>query len=614
MAGRFLSLFKVVRGKRKKDTGAAPAQQPEEPEQFQPLQDDAAMDRTQEQDPSLGRFRRTLKMFRKFVPIQRRKSSTTATESTAKPDSGLTELQAEPDVSPDSSELSEKFDTAVTENWEEAFLMSMTEDVAITDTISGETQGLTKTETSPDLAEHSEDSDSAMNDHRPRTDVEVTEDMAITNSSTGVAITDTVNEETQGMTKTETSPDLAECSEDFDSAMNDHRAKADIEVIEDVATTNADTGVAQDIANTDTMPTPTVIHAPSTDFFEERGFASQQVPVMVKNIHQSLTSHVTVGARLATNILKLAEKHPVDVVLTLLRCAPSCDRAAAMMWRTIASSGPTMKKVLAILLCVMEDWPLHSMCTSDGDNKTVFSLAATLVLWVIIQVPECHEAMILYSARLFVALLFHVVITTQQMPPVEVDIFWRACQEEHRLPSNPNRFAVQAMKALLCCLHYDSELMAMERKRGWDTLLCADTQHYAVGLLAREMHGASLSLCSGIALRLLRLLSREEPCWDLPFLPFLVEVLDCLDLRERGDSILEIMSMHLQNECRQRRRLALRGLMVLSKDPSMAIRMCSLSQSLLELLGDADRDVLGMTLHVFTNMLKNKDILISSTT
>ncbi|XP_023803980.1 uncharacterized protein LOC111945543, partial [Cyanistes caeruleus] len=285
-----------------------------------------------------------------------------------------------------------------------------------------------------------------------------------------------------------------------------------------------------------------------------------------------------------------------------------------MMWRTIASSGPTMEKVLATLLCVMEDWPLHSMCTSDGDNKTVFSLAATLVLWVIIQVPECHEAMILYSARLFVALLFHVVITTQQMPPVEVDIFWRACQEEHRLPSNPNRFAVQAMKALLCCLHYDSELMAMERKRGWDTLLCADTQHYAVGLLAREMHGASLSLCSGIALRLLRLLSREEPCWDLPFLPFLVEVLDCLDLRECGDSILEIMSMHLQNECRQRRRLALRGLMVLSKDPSMAIRMCSLSQSLLELLGDADRDVLGMTLHVFTNMLKNKDILISSTT
>lgn len=66
-------------------------------------------------------------------------------------------------------------------------------------------------------------------------------------------------------------------------------------------------------------------------------------------------------------------------------------------------------------------------------------LQATLVIWVIVQVPQCHEAMILYSSRLFVALLFHVVITTQQMPPEEVDTFWRACQEEHRLPTNYNR-------------------------------------------------------------------------------------------------------------------------------------------------------------------------------
>ena len=41
------------------------------------------------------------------------------------------------------------------------------------------------------------------------------------------------------------------------------------------------------------------------------------------------------------------------------------------------------------------------------------------------------------------------------------------------------------MKALLHCLQYDHEVMAMEHKGGWDMLLCADTQHYAVGLLAR---------------------------------------------------------------------------------------------------------------------------------
>ncbi|XP_068052868.1 maestro heat-like repeat-containing protein family member 7 [Anomalospiza imberbis] len=314
------------------------------------------------------------------------------------------------------------------------------------------------------------------------------------------------------------------------------------------------------------------------------------------------------------NILRLAEEHPADVVLTLLRCAPTCDRAAAMMWRTIGSSGPAVEKVLPTLLCVMEDWPLTRMCTSDGDNEDVFALAATLVIRVIVQVPACHKAMILYSSRLFVALLFHVVTTTQLMPPEEVDNFWRACQEEHRLPSKPNRFAVQAMKALLCRLRCDRVVMAMECKRGWDTMLCADTQHYAVGLLAREMRNVLVPFCCHIAFRLLQPLSREEPRWDLPFLAFLVEVLHCLDMSKCGDSVLEIMSRHLQNECRQRRRLVLRGLVVLSKDPSMARRMCGLSQRLLELLGDADGEVVSTSLCVFTNVLQHKDILVSSTT
>ncbi|XP_023804123.1 uncharacterized protein LOC111945701, partial [Cyanistes caeruleus] len=338
------------------------------------------------------------------------------------------------------------------------------------------------------------------------------------------------------------------------------------------------------------------------------------VPVIVRNIHQSLLSHVTVDARQQIDIIRLAEKHPVDVVLTLLRCAPSCDRAAEMMWRAIGSSGPTVEKVLPALLCVMENWPLCSICTSDGDNKDVFPLTATLVLWLIIQVPQCHKAMMLYSVRLFAALLFQVVITTQQMPPVEIDCFWRACREQHRLPSKPNRFAVQAMKALLCQLRCDNVVMQMEWQRGWVMMLCADTQQYAMSLLAREMHGASLSLCSCIALRLLRLLSREEPPWDLPFLAFLVEVLDCLDLHECSHSIWEIISRHLQSEGRQRHHLALRGLVVLSEYPLMARLICSQSQSLLELLGDTNEDVVSMSLSVLTNMLQNKYILISSTT
>ncbi|XP_023773511.1 uncharacterized protein LOC111922195 [Cyanistes caeruleus] len=425
------------------------------------------MDRTQEQEPARGRFHRAAQRFRKFLRIRHRKISPIGTEGTAEPDSGLTELQAEPDVSPDS----------------------------------------------------------------------------------------------------------AECSEDSDTAVNDERENSDMAVTEDVAIPNDDAGETQGIADADITPTPALSQELIRDNFKDNCVSSeQQVPAIVRNIHQSLVSHVTVDVRQQIDIIRLAEEHPADVVLTLLHCAPSCDRAAEMMWRAIGSSGPTVEKVLPTLLCVMEDWPLHSICTSDGDNKDVFALAATLVLWLIIQAPECHEALILYSARLFLALLFHVVITTQQTPPVEVDSFWRACREEYCLPRKPNRFAVQAMKALLFRLRCESVVMEMRCKCGWDTLLCADTQHYAVGLLAREMHGASLSLCSGIALRLLQLLSREEPPWDLPFLAFFVEVLDCLNLRKCGDSVLEIMSKHLQSKCRQRRRLAFRGLMVLSKFPSMRER------------------------------------------
>ena len=59
-------------------------------------------------------------------------------------------------------------------------------------------------------------------------------------------------------------------------------------------------------------------------------------------------------------------------------------------------------------------------------------------------------------------------------------------------------------------------------------------------------------------------------CWLGPLsLPCAFQIFDCLDLSEHGDSILEIMSRHLQSTCRERRRLVLRGLVVLSKDASM---------------------------------------------
>ncbi|XP_072775658.1 uncharacterized protein [Taeniopygia guttata] len=457
MAGRLLGLFRVFRGKKKKSHEAAPPQQHENPEQFQPPEDDAALDHTEEKKPARGRFRKTLKTFWKFPRIRRRKTGSAAAEGPAEPDSGLTELQAEPDVSPDSPECSENSDTSVTETQTKALLMP--EVVVITNTNNGETQGITNTDNSPDPAEPSGDSEVARNDQRAKADMAVTEDVDITNTN---------NEGTQGITNTDNSPDPAEPSGDSEVARNDQRAKADMAVTEDVDITNAKTRDTQGIANTDTMPSPTLSQELIFDYFKDPCVSSQQqqVPAKVKNIHQSLMSQVTVDVWLKIDILRLAKEQPADVVLTLLRCAPTCDRAAAMIWRTIGSSSRTVEKVLPTLLCVMENWPLHSMCTSDGDNEEVFALA----------------------------------------------------------------------------------------------------------------------------------------------------VLGGLDLSECGDRVLEMMSRHLRSECRERRRLALRGLVVLTKDPSMARRMYPLSQSLLELLGDADGEVVSMSLHVFTNVLQHKDILVSRTT
>ncbi|KAM7048942.1 maestro heat-like repeat-containing protein family member 7 isoform 3-T4 [Acridotheres tristis] len=354
--------------------------------------------------------------------------------------------------------------------------------------------------------------------------------------------------------------------------------------------------------------------APSLDLFEERVVSSSsQVPGFVRNMHQRLVSNGPPDDRLFMDILRLTDAHSTDVAVTLLRCAPSCDRGAATMWKTIASSGTTMEKVLPTLLCVLEDWPVRRMYTSDGDNKDVFALAATRVIWEILRLPWCPEPFMEYSPHLLVALLFQVFISTEQMSE-EVDNFWRKCQEEHNLPTSMNRFAVQTVRALLHHLKCLDIVVAMERKGGWDTLLYADTHHYAMGLLAREMRRVSIPMCSCIALRLIRRLSREEPLWDLAAMAFLVEVLEFLNFKEWGDTILDIMARHLQSESKDRCRLALRGLVVLSKDHSMAKKMCSLSGSLVELLRNEDVDVVRMTLSVLRNVLLNKDILVSSPT
>ncbi|XP_056371827.1 uncharacterized protein LOC130266604 [Oenanthe melanoleuca] len=123
------------------------------------------------------------------------------------------------------------------------------------------------------------------------------------------------------------------------------------------------------------------------------------------------------------------------------------------------------------------------IATKDDEDE---SLWATVVMWKILQVPYVPHVVTLDFTRLFVHLLFQVFFSTLDMPE-EVDTFWKGCQQQHGLAARPNRFAVQSLKSLLCRMQCEGVVMAMERKYGWDTLLCADTHHYAVGLLARPI-------------------------------------------------------------------------------------------------------------------------------
>ncbi|XP_039411509.1 uncharacterized protein LOC109145755 isoform X2 [Corvus cornix cornix] len=348
------------------------------------------------------------------------------------------------------------------------------------------------------------------------------------------------------------------------------------------------------------------------DLLVKQGVSSpEQVPAMVRYIHRWLVANEPAEHRLDNTLLELTAAQPADVVMTLLRVAPLCDRAAATMWTTIMSSPRTAELAQLLLLDVLGSWPEHSMRTSDGDDTDVFALAATVVMWKILQVPCVPHVLIFFFPRLFAHLLFQVYFSTLHTPE-EVNTFWKGCQEEHGLATNPSRFAVRTLKALLCLLQCEHVVMAMERKRGWDTLLCADTHHYAVGLLAREMSQASLHLCKSILCCLLEMLSKEMPYWDFPALAFLVEVLECLDLSECGDSIMDVVTRHLKSERREMRRLALRVLLLLRDDPSMAERMWSLTKSLVVLLRDSDNDVVRMTVVLLSYFFLDKDAPILS--
>ncbi|KAK2532022.1 hypothetical protein Q9966_008296, partial [Columba livia] len=318
----------------------------------------------------------------------------------------------------------------------------------------------------------------------------------------------------------------------------------------------------------------------------------KQVPRIVRCIHRWFMTNTeeSVEHSLDNTLVELTDAHPHDVVVALLRCAPSCDRAAAAMWRMMVTTSMTTKKVFRELLCVLEDWPLHSTSTCDGDQQDVLALAATRALWEILRMP---------------------------------------------------RFIVLTVKALLCRLGYRLVASEVERKRGWDTLLHAETHHCAMGLLARETHGVSRHFSASVASYLVELLSKKEPRCELPAMAFLVEVslmasaasLSCFPPlcplvaaaawgaqsilgspgpNVRAESFLQLVPRYLQSNCSIMRSLVLKGLTVICDTPWMVPKMRFLVQRLTDLLQDTDMDMVRMTLSVLSKVIQGPGFRIST--
>ncbi|NXC25175.1 MROH5 protein, partial [Campylorhamphus procurvoides] len=91
------------------------------------------------------------------------------------------------------------------------------------------------------------------------------------------------------------------------------------------------------------------------------------------------------------------------------------------------------------------------------------------------------------------------------------------------------------------------------------------------------------------------------------------QFVNCLETEKLVDTILQLLSTHLQSDCKEMRRLVLRGLLTLCKNPLKAKRMHNLTESLMELLKDADGELVGLTLSVLSKVLLEKDIPIAIT-
>ncbi|XP_068766433.1 maestro heat-like repeat-containing protein family member 7 [Struthio camelus] len=330
----------------------------------------------------------------------------------------------------------------------------------------------------------------------------------------------------------------------------------------------------------------------------------EDVPRIIRCLYRNVKYVRELSARVTLNktLCQLACLEPSEVTVSLLYCSPLCNSTAVSMWKVLMDKPMLAPDMLRELLSLLEERPLRKQSSSDRDNNCILPLAATRALCEIIREPVCPEAVKAFFPQLFLALLLQMVFTAE-FSHQEANIFLRECQRDESRPTSHVRCAVQAMKSLLRCTHYETVAVTVERKGGWDLFLHADTSQKGVVVLARAMRGAASHLRRWIFRQLARLLRREDQFHQLPVMAFFVELLECPDLADMDEEVLPLVQGYAQSESLEMRRLAFRGLVALLNRPKMKRRMQSLLPDSMEWLQDACREVRVGSLMLLRNIL-----------
>ncbi|XP_029862371.1 maestro heat-like repeat-containing protein family member 7 [Aquila chrysaetos chrysaetos] len=319
-------------------------------------------------------------------------------------------------------------------------------------------------------------------------------------------------------------------------------------------------------------------------------------------VHRNMEFICTVTARhsLESLLFLLIKWCPKDTVMSLLKITPSCDSTALAMWEVMLSLPSTWETICNELLSVIQDQLPQGRFNFTEDTHGLPS-AATKVLCKLTQQPICQGKLKALFTKVFMGLVFQISYTAEFLQHT-MEIFWTYSEWHQANQRSPFRFAVEAIKALLCAAGYEEHVLSIQKEGGWDMLLGTETHHRGISLLAREMSKSPVDQRSSMFQHLQGILCCRKEFQITFAMTFYVELLACDDLeKDLGDLVL--LQSYMTYPCHITQALVFRGIVTLSEKPEMAREMHILLSDILRTLNSCDTEVKTKALLVFRNLL-----------